>query len=38
MQLLIMLEVPVQVHATSVFVLRPHFQISSTASELSCVA
>jgi hypothetical protein len=38
MQLLIMLEVPLQIHVTSVFVLPAHFQISSSASELSFVA
>jgi hypothetical protein len=38
MQLLIMLEVPLQIYATTVFVLCTHFQISSTTSKLSCIA
>jgi hypothetical protein len=37
-QLLIMLEVQLQIHAAAVFVLHTHFQISSTASKLSCIA
>jgi hypothetical protein len=36
-QLLIMLEVPLQIHATTASVLRTHFQITSTTSKLSCI-
>jgi hypothetical protein len=37
-QLLIVLEAPLQIHAVTVFVLRTHFQIPSTISKLFCVA
>jgi hypothetical protein len=37
-QLLILLEVPLQIHPATVFVLRTHFQISNPTSELSYVA
>jgi hypothetical protein len=37
-QLLIILEVPLQIHATTASLLHTHFQITSTTSKLSCIA